>query len=405
MALEDQVQELFRANRRAADGQQFTVPSPELYPFQWLWDSCFHAIVLSHFDIDAAKKEIYSAICKPLPSGLIPHIIYWGDDTKKTNWGREMRGDILNMAWGTDGTSSITQPPLMACAAWAIYKKDGDEKFLESIYETLRRHYLYLLTERDPDKNGLIGIINPDESGEDNSPRFDTAQGLPPSHSDDENLDRRIDRIKENQRCRFDAATCMRGYFWIEDVPFNAILIKALGSLARIADVIGRKNDAKIFRAYAEATAEAVRTLLCKDGLCRSLDGIQSKHISVKTWALFAPLYAHILTKEEADALITNHLLNESEFWTPYPVPSTAADEESFHPQKGFWRGPVWMAPNWFIYKGLMNYGYDDIAKEIRQKSIALLTKSGFREQYNPLTGEGVGARDFTWGGLVLDMG
>jgi len=28
----------------------------------------------------------------------------------------------------------------------------------------------------------------------------------------------------------------------------------------------------------------------------------------------------------------------------------------------------------------------------------------GFREYYNPFTGEGMGARGFTWGGLVLDM-
>jgi Mannosylglycerate hydrolase MGH1-like glycoside hydrolase domain len=28
----------------------------------------------------------------------------------------------------------------------------------------------------------------------------------------------------------------------------------------------------------------------------------------------------------------------------------------------------------------------------------------GFREYYNPLTGEGAGAHDFSWTALVLDM-
>lgn len=33
-----------------------------------------------------------------------------------------------------------------------------------------------------------------------------------------------------------------------------------------------------------------------------------------------------------------------------------------------------------------------------------LIGKSGFREYYNPFTGEGYGAHDFTWSGLVADM-
>ena len=45
------------------------------------------------------------------------------------------------------------------------------------------------------------------------------------------------------------------------------------------------------------------------------------------------------------------------------------------------------------------------IADEIYRSSLALVRKSGFREYYNPFTGEGYGAKDFTWGGLVLDMG
>ncbi|HEY4521110.1 MAG TPA: glycoside hydrolase, partial [Candidatus Paceibacterota bacterium] len=68
------------------------------------------------------------------------------------------------------------------------------------------------------------------------------------------------------------------------------------------------------------------------------------------------------------------------------------------------WRGPVWMAPHWFIYHGLVRYGYAKEAADIRAKSIALLERSGFRECFNPETGEGLGARGFTWGALVLDM-
>ena len=62
------------------------------------------------------------------------------------------------------------------------------------------------------------------------------------------------------------------------------------------------------------------------------------------------------------------------------------------------------MAPHWFIYKGLMSYGFAEEANEIREMSRKLLEHSGFREYFNPETGEGYGAKEFTWGALVLDM-
>ena len=40
----------------------FAVPSPTTYPFQWFWDSCFHAIVRAHFDVERAKEELRSPL-------------------------------------------------------------------------------------------------------------------------------------------------------------------------------------------------------------------------------------------------------------------------------------------------------------------------------------------------------
>ena len=140
-----------------------------------------------------------------------------------------------------------------------------------------------------------------------------------------------------------------------------------------------------------------------EDGIFWSTYGHDYRKIKVKTWAIFAPLFAKILNPEEAKKLVHEHLLNPAEFWTEFPVPTTSLDEPGFDP-KGFWRGPTWIGTNWFIYKGLLNYGFQDIAEEIKRSSLALIQKSGFREYFNPLTGEGLGAQNFTWGCLVLDM-
>ena len=40
----------------------------------------------------------------------------------------------------------------------------------------------------------------------------------------------------------------------------------------------------------------------------------------------------------------------------------------------------------------------------IEDRSGRLVEEHGFREYYNPLTGEGAGAHDFSWTGIVVDM-
>ena len=54
----------------------FTIPSKNLYPFQWKWDSGFIAIGLAHFDIEKAKKEIDSLLNAQWENGFIPHIVF-----------------------------------------------------------------------------------------------------------------------------------------------------------------------------------------------------------------------------------------------------------------------------------------------------------------------------------------
>lgn len=378
-------------NRRQTEGFQYTVPSPQTYPYQWLWDSCFHAIILSHFNPEDAKKELLALISRQFENGMIPHMIYW------------QKGDVINLNWGRDGTSSITQPPMLAYAVWEIFKKDHDKKFLEAMYPHLYHFYNYLLMDRDPRKNHLIGIINPDESGEDNSPRFDILLGLPPKHTLDENTKKRYELIDKNIACNFDAPFCMKNLFWAKDVPFNAIFVENLRVLVLIAEQLGLKDDALNFQQQQLEVTKAMREKMFEDGLFWSTYGEDYKKIKVVTWAIFAPLFAKILSQEEAVDLVNNHLLNPKEFWCKFPVPTVAINESSFDPE-GFWRGPAWIAVNWFIFKGLLNYGLAEPAEKIMQTSISLITQSGFREQFNPLNGKGLGADDFTWGTLIIDM-
>lgn len=398
--LKNSIKELFLKNRRIKDGHQYTVPSLTSYPYQWLWDSCFHAIVLSHMNLDDAKEEIRSLISKQLPSGLFPHIIYWE------------RGSVLNVNWGNDISSTITQPPIIAYASFEIIRRCNDKKFLGEIYPALARHYKYLLT-RDTRDHNLVGIINPDESGEDNSPRFDAPLGLPAIHKTEENNKRRFALFEKNRLCNFEANACMSNFFWVKDVAFNSYLIENLMVMSAFADELGETEDREYFLERTEMIKTAMRKFMFDDGIFWNIYGKDHKKVKVKTWAMFAPMLADVLTKKEAGDLVENYLKNKDCFWAEYLVPTVSMDEESFGPEESEygeawehpnWRGPVWMASNWFLCRGLRKHGFNDVADEIRDKSIELVRKSGFREYYHPKTGEGMGAEDFTWGGLILDM-
>lgn len=390
--LRKQAIDILEKNRRTSGEFQYTVPSPSSYPYQWLWDSCFHAIVLSHVSLKDAKAELRSLVSHQFENGMIPHMIYW-----------DKSSDLLKIDWGRDDTSSVTQPPMIAYAAWQVFTRDQDIEFLREIYPKLFHYYQYLLHERDPHERHLIGLINPDESGEDNSPRFDKLLGLPPVHTQLENFAQRLSLVDENRTCKFDAPFCMKNFFWVKDVPFNAILVENLRSLALIAGRLEHDYDMAYFDAEAGRVAAAMRELMYEDGIFYSTHGEHYEKIQTKTWGIFAPLFAGIPTQEEAKMLVETHLRAGAKFDAPFGVPTVSQDEPAFDPQ-GFWRGPTWIATNWFIFHGLIRYGFVEDAARVLERSMQLLERSGFREYFNPLTGEGLGASEFTWGSLVVDM-
>jgi len=391
MTIQDKAFALLAANRRTTDGHTYTVPSPDAYPYQWLWDSCFHAIVLAKSEPEAAMNELRALVSRQLPDGMIPHIIYW------------VQGDVHRYDWGIDGTSALTQPPMLAYAVWEMYKKTNDEAFLAELYPALLRYYEYLISKRDPRDHHLVGIINPDESGEDNSPRFDRVLHVPEDISQKDHLARRLELVDANRTCNFDAESCMNKHFWVKDVPFNAILVENLRALARIAERLDEKGGEHFASLNADLVTEAMRERLFTDGVFWSTAGFDYEPLRVATWAHFAPLFAGLYSPEEARALVDTQLLNEDTFWAPHGVRTVSRHERSYRPD-GFWRGSVWMAPHWFIYRGLMRYGFTEEAKHISERSVALLESAGFREYFDPETGEGYGAHNFTWGALVTDM-
>jgi glycogen debranching enzyme len=399
--LKDKIHQQLLTNQRETDGNRYTLPSETAYPYQWLWDSCFHALMWRHFDIEMAKDELHALTVRQWENGMIPHMHYW-----------EEHPTVMKVDWGHEGTSALTQPPLLAIAAMRVYETDGDTDFLQAIYPAIARFHEYLLTRRLPER-GLIGIINPDESGEDNSPRYDDALNLPPQHPVEDHSKKRFALFKEHIACNHDAPNCTSKAFWSEDVPFNSFFVWNTEVLATIAGVCGDNEAAARWRAGADEVGQAMRAHLFRDGaFCSSYD-TNGSLATTNSWSQFAPLVAGLYSQSEAEQIVRERLLDENQFWSHYPIPTVALDDPAYAPkepdygdpwQHPHWRGPVWLAPNWTVYHGLKRYGLDAEAAQLRDRSIALVEHGGLREYYHPTTGVGMGAHGFTWGGLILDM-
>jgi alpha,alpha-trehalase len=81
---------------------------------------------------------------------------------------------------------------------------------------------------------------------------------------------------------------------------------------------------------------------------------------------------------------------------TPFGLPSTRSSFSGFEPLR-YWRGPVWQHINMLIARGLEDQGHDAQAQEVRNRSEKLFALGGFSEYYDPLSGQGLGGKRFSW--------
>lgn len=405
---------LLEENRRTAVWQgktyTFTIPSPTHYPFQWFWDSCFHVISLTKLEeIDRAKGEIESLLVWQKPSGEINHIVYYWDQAKMKlapgawNW-LDTKPFLSFIPFSPKPkTSALIQPPVLAQAVERIFQKSHDRQWLKEIFPKIAHYYRWLTVTRDPDRDGLISIIAPYESGLDQSPAYD--------------------RAAPNGRgiLFLDKLFCYRmplidrwGQFLVEDVLMNSILGKNLRVLAQLAQELKKPEEAREFGKQANRVTQALLAK-CWDeegGMFWNLDGREERSAKIKTIISLMPLILEDLPKDIAHRLVQEHLTNPQEFWTNYPITSVAANEETFtvddNPKvdSGLWRGPTWVATNWFLSKGLEQHGFAKEARFLADKTKELVLRGGFREYYDPFTGEPGqhSALNFGWSTLVVDL-
>ena len=400
--LEDDAHKLLKRNRRSGHSSRhglayaYTCPSPGHYPYQWFWDSCFHAVVLSHCEPEWGQQELRSLVSVQTADGFIPHVIFWQSTALNHFW-KVLQADALLRPRLT----AYVQPPALATAALKLFQATKDEDFGRQMLVAARRYHEWLRANRDPDSDGLISIISPFESGMDWSPQFDSlfrgknhALWLGPRLLDLHHW--LVGHQQQSMLRRFD----------VEEVGTNSIWADAQSSLAELARQL---NDHEIEQSERNGSALTNEAILSKcwdadAGAFFSLAGGEERRLRVRTAASLTPLLLDGLSSEQL-AAITNDVKDPNAFGTPFPIPSVAKREAQFRQTTFFhWRGPTWINMNWLVFRGLLKHGREAAAARIVESSVLAMERSGFRECFDPYTAAGMGAKNFGWTTLIVDM-
>jgi len=365
---------------RASDRTTFayTRPSPRHYPWQWLWDSCFAAIAWRRLDPARPRRELETLLAAQREDGFIGHTIFWSGPPT------DLRRFTYNIASRTATMTDSIQPPALA---WAWRIAVGDP----ALEHRIARYHEWLSSNRDLDGDGLIWIVQPDESGLDSSPQFD-----PIWHGRCHGRPGFVWLVHRNQRLRYDLRRIHRagGPVCCE------VATNVLYGLSRLA--LGQPSLTPVIveRMYDE-----------RSGLFWPLADPPPSRTPATTWAALSPLALPDLPEQIGRRMIEEHLLNPLSFWTAVPPPSVSISDPSFSVDdtvlpgiRRYWRGPTWINAAWLLWLGLVRLGFAEQADELGRRVAGAVLASGLHEYYDPYTGRGMGAPNFAWSALAIEL-
>lgn len=426
-----------------------TVPSRQLYPHQWSWDSAFIAIGLRHLSPLRAQLELDTLLSAQWGDGRVPHIVFnpavpldayfpSPDFWRSTTAGRAAG------APGAVQTSGIVQPPVHALATWLVHRADPGlsraRSFLARAHPRLAAWHGYLLHRRDAGGAGLASVVHPWEQGMDNSPcwdaplsrvtpadpaayrRADLDHGAAEDRPTDLDYGRYV-RLAADYRDRRYAdgaageSVCAEGGFAVEDPSFNALLIASEYALADIEAELGLRDDSAARKVRAAALTRVLVDRLwdpaegmffCRD-LCSGEGDGQLRQpgrlVPERGVGGLVPLILPALPRPVATALVRTACGPHFGLGGPARlVPSYDLTGHAFDPRR-YWRGPAWINTNWLLERGLRLHGERERADGLRRALLDVAGDSGFAEYVDPYTGWGCGARGFGWSAaLALDL-
>ena len=326
-------------------------PSMIHYVGVWQWDAYFHALAYRHVEKHLAHDQLRIVLDHQQEDGMIPDAVH--DE-----------GAVTHLNFPVD--ADVTKPPLLAWAAYKLYEEDGDSEFLDEIYEPIVRCNNWWFEKNDVDGNGLCEYQHPFSSGLDDSPLWD--EGVP-----------------------------------VESPDLNTYLYLQQEALAKIARVIGQKDDSEMWQQHAQELARRMIDLAWDADSGLFWASRNGSRVNVRTPFNLFPLITGQMPADISSRLVA-HLTDERQFWSRYPVPTVAMDDPKYDPNQ-MWRGPTWVNVNYLLIEGLQRSGYPELASDLRQRTLDLIcSRNDIYEYYHPVSGENPpnAASMFGWSSAVF---
>ena len=359
-------------------GGGYTAPNRLRYPWQWLWESSFHALSWADLGDDRGLDELALILGAADASGCVPHMAYQLDPRHHEDF------------WGRAGTSSITGPPMYGHALAELGRRGAHvpdrlvaaaAAGLEFLLERRQRHV----------ESGLVLLCHPWESGADNDPRWDDfCEG---GFEEGRWFEAKGTLLGEIERSaggsplvnpKFAAASA--GFSAL--VAFNALdLATATGALdpaaaGRLADAVRDRWDVDL-RSYTDAgDAEAG---------------------SGRTRTAYGLLGLLVETDGERAAAVAAELTDVKALGGAFG-PTGVHRAEPVYAARSYWRGPSWPQLNYLLWLGLRRAGQHEAAGTVARATVAGATESGLAEYWDSDDGTGLGAVPQSWAGLSLLM-
>ena len=361
----------------------YTAPNTDVYPWLWLWDSCFHALVWAELDRpERAVAEMTSVFAAADPSGFVPHMGYQLDPRAHAE------------LWGRRGSSSITQPPMYGHALAELDRRGVD--VADAVWESAAAGLRFLLRRRARTAGGLVAVVHPWETGCDDSPRWDD---LCPGGFSLQRW-RRFKNEAVAQVVRGPSGEPLAGpAFPVGSVGFNALVAWNALELASVTDDSTLVAEASDLIVALEARWDDDAATWVDDGPTAAGSG------RVRTADALLPVL--VATAPDVRAAVTGQLLDPGAHGAPYGPRGVHRAEPSYDPAS-YWRGPVWPQVAYLLWVASSRAPDGDplasAASTLGAATVAGATASGLAEYWDPDTGVGGGAVPQSWTGLALLM-
>lgn len=203
----------------------------------------------------------------------------------------------------------------------------------------------------------------------------------------------RLPHYQHGNDSGWDNATTFDSHRVLATADLAAFLVLQLAELAELSKELGRTEAAERHLRSADALQQALLDQLWSGGRFWARSPATGERVAGGSLLELMPIVlGERLPPEVADRLaerIAAHLTAHG--------PATEHPRSPRYEPDGYWRGPIWAPATVLVEDGLRRAGHTGLADEISHRFRRLCERSGFAENFDALTGQGLRDRAYTW--------